>query len=162
MTQKSYKVPAILGAAFYFLAVIVGVAVTGIFYIVNASNGGYLKSGNMGIPSSLLGYITHFILYVIYMLIILFYKGEKRRLIEIIMFVVMGIVALIQSFSSFVLMRILLQTMGSMAYAASSSLNSTMTLFTSFFTALANLFMIIGIARFGVSHPEEEEEIVEE
>jgi hypothetical protein len=29
---------------------------------------------------------------------------------------------------------------------------------TSLFTFLANLFMIIGIARFGVSTPEEEEE----
>ncbi len=158
MSEKSYKIPAILGAAFYILAVVIGIVVTVIYLSVAISNTSVSTMGGAVIPWTVIRMIIVMIVYIAFMLTVILYKGSKRRMIGVILFIVMALVAVFSTAANYIINMFFLRSMGSMAIAATSTLNNALSVTTSLFTFLANLFMIIGIARFGVSTPEEEEE----
>ncbi|GEM_PF-2552994 len=158
MSEKSYKIPAILGAAFYILAVVIGIVITVIYLSVAMSNTSLPGLGGAVIPWTVIRMILIMIVYIASMLTVILYKGSKRRMVGVILFIVMGLVAVLSAAASYIINMFFLRTMTSMAIAATSTLNNALSVTTSLFTFLSNLFMIMGIARFGVSTPEEEPE----
>ena len=158
MSSKSYKVPVIMSVGFHLLAVLTAITVTIIYYAVNSTNAGFGPSANTAIPFTLFGYLISFVFYLIYMLVVLFYKGKNRRLLEIVIFIVMGLMGFFSSVYGLFMGRFLALAVGGQAYAMTSVLNSYITMFATLFSSLAYLFMIIGVARFGVSERSDEEE----
>lgn len=155
MLAKEIKTPMIIGMILYGIAILIDLMVYAAqvqvarFYISSAV-ADILKEKKI-IPGALWGHLTLMLLFVITFYVINNYMGQNRRTIGII-FTVIYVLFNIASPYVTMLTTVITARMTSMErLAASSSLNSAISVLVVPFVVPSTVLYVIGLARYGVS-----------
>ncbi|SEQ78231.1 hypothetical protein SAMN02910369_02409 [Lachnospiraceae bacterium NE2001] len=146
---------------------IVGVILYGVVFFINVLcsltqfKGGnlFLTSSYMEaheatvIPLSLFSTFTHLLMLVIFMLIMFTYKGDSRRSIEIVMFIVYILLGWVLGIVSGYLGNFIYAKKGTEYLAAYNAMNNVISLISAPFLSVSGILIVVAIGRYGVTHP---------
>lgn len=151
--ENNIRVPQIIAVILEGIAMFVAVLIT--LGQNNLTGGlGYSTTGLKMIPPTLIVIILHFILYLVYLIVIHNYKGRSRRGIAAFFIVAVSVIGLVVSLSTTFTARFAQKILGAAALGAWSLVSSYVNSFTVFITTPAMVLFYVSSGRYGVSKVE--------
>ena len=157
--ENNIRVPQIIAVILEGIAVFVAVLIT-LGQNSFISGLGYVPTGRKMIPPTLIVIILHFILYLVYLIVIHNYKGRSRRGIAAFFIVAVSVIGLAVSLTTTFSARFASKFLGAAALAAWSMVSSYVNSFTVFLTTPAMVLFYVSSGRYGVSKVENYESSV--
>jgi hypothetical protein len=112
------------------------------------------------LPPAVIVIILHFILYLVFLIVIQNYRGRSRRGIAAFFIVVVVVISLVVPLTTTLSARLTQKLFGAAGLAALSVVSSYVSIFTVVLTAPAAVLFYISAGRYGVSKVENYEESV--
>ena len=153
MLQKDIKIPIMIGVILYGIALLIdlgGVLLQkSVFELMGASYELLALKDNI-FPLLTVYQIVVMAMYSAFLLIMFRYKGADRRTVGIVMIVVYCIISVSYPFINIADKWFTSHLKGAKELAALGTLESYITMFTSPFTTVAAVFVLIAIGRYGI------------
>ena len=153
MLESNIKKPMLIGILLYAIAYLIIVVITvtqyygtGIFISRDIVDGELVI-----IPMQIYTGLINILKLVVFYLIMATYKGNSRRVVEVVLLIVHVILGGITGLVTGYLGSILNARRGSEYIVAYQGMNNAINIFTVLFTTIAGLLIIIAIGRYGIS-----------
>ena len=152
MLDNNIKKPMLIGIGLYIFSYLITIVVT----VTQYHGGGIFNSGEYGkdvtvIPMQIYTGLINILKLVVFYLIMATYKGNSRRVVEVVLLIVHvilgGIIGLVTGY----LGSILNARKGTEYIVAYQGMNNAINIFTVLFTTIAGLLIVIAIGRYGIS-----------
>ena len=150
MNNKDIKLPMFLSLISYSVSFLIMVLLT----LGQSSVQGVFMSNGTDVkifPAAMFTGILTLLMYVVFSLYMITYKGDNAKTAEIVMLIVYVVVNLLMTYMTTIVASLFYSRKGAEYIAASSSLGSAISLCTAPFSVIASVLMIVAIGRFGVS-----------
>ena len=154
--ENNIRIPQIISVILEGIAMFVAVLI--VLGQNSITNGLGASSNPKLLPPTLIVIILHFILYLVYLIVIHNYRGRSRRAIAAFFIVTVSIIGLGVSLTTTFTARFAAKLLGSAALAAWSMVSSYVNSFTVFLTTPAAVLFYISAGRYGVSKVENYED----
>ncbi len=158
MLSKQIKTPMIVGTILYGIAVIIDLCSVfvqkSVFPLYAADIGLYLDE--LVLPFVTIEHIIVMLMFAVFFLVFLKYKGKSRKAAGIAMIVVYCLIGIISPYISSIFTIISAKFKGADYLAALSALDQFIAATTTPFTVVATVFVIIAIGRYMISSPDNE------
>lgn len=152
MLDSNIKKPMLIGILLYVISYLIIVVMTVTQYY---GTGIFVPNDiekSLGIiPMQIYTSLIHLLMLIVFYLIMSTYKGESRRVVEVIMFIVYVIMNAITGVAGGYLGSIFSGRKGQDYLIAYSGMSSAIQIFTSPFNAVAAILVVVAIGRYGVS-----------
>ena len=155
--DNNIRIPQIIAVILEGIAVFVAVLIT-LGQNSFISGLGYVPTGRKMIPPNLIVIILHFILYLVYLIVMHNYRGRSRRGIAAFFIIAVSVIGLLVSLTTTFSARITQKLLGAAALAAWSMVSTYVNSFTVFVTTPAMVLFYVSAGRYGVSKVENYEE----
>ena len=151
--ENNIRIPQIISVILEGIAMFVAVLIT--LGQNNLTGGlGYSTTGLKMIPPTLIVIILHFILYLVFLIVIQTYRGRSRRGIAAFFIVVVVVISLVVPLTTTLSARLTQKLFGAAGLATLSVVSSYVSIFTVALTAPAAVLFYISAGRYGVSKVE--------
>ena len=158
MLQKDIKIPIMIGVILYGIAMLIdlgGVLLQKSVFELMGAPSELLSLENNIFPLLTVCQIVVMAMYSAFLLIMFRYKGADRRTVGIVMIVVYCIINVSYPFFNIADKWFTSHLKGAKELAALGTLESYITMFTSPFTTVAAVFVLIAIGRYGILNKSE-------
>ena len=152
MLDSNIKKPMLVGIGLFIFAYLITIVIT----VTQYHGGGIFISEEVGkdvtvIPMQIYTGLINILKLVVFYLIMATYKGNSRRVVEVVLLIVHVILGGITGLVTGYLGGILNARRGSEYIVAYQGMNTAINIFTVLFTTIAGLLIIIAIGRYGIS-----------
>lgn len=159
MLSKEIKTPMIVGIILYGIAVLIDLcsvfAQQAVFPLYGVDIGFYLNE--LVLPFVTVEHIIVMIMFVVFLIIMLKYKGNSRKTAGVAMIVVYCLIVIISPYLSWYTNIFDGKFKGAHYLAALSALSNFVSFATTPFIVISTVFVIIAVGRYMISKPDNEE-----
>ena len=154
MLEDNVKKPMVVGVILYGVVFLINVLCT----LTQFKGGDLFLSEQFTeaheariIPASLFTSLVHLLMLVVFMMIMFTYKGESRRTLEVVMFVVYIVFGWILGIVSTYLANYIYSRQGQEHLVAANAMSNIISIISTPFGTVSGILIVVAIGRYGVS-----------